>query len=261
VSLATIGTGIMLQAGNGDGTATSATHRLGSGTNGVVTTTVVATGVAGNAYRVVARLAPTVSASLSASINGNLVTVLYGTTAGGTNDPAKNTATLVAAAIGALTGLDAVASGTGAGVVSELVDGEQFSGGSTDLDGETYATVAELVAVKPPGYSRNEVDVTNHNAGIEEKLLGMLRVGQVTGKCNWIPTDPTHDSDSGTLADIRANRKRNWRIAFPPTGTPNWTFPARVQKWDLAEITTDAAVQYDFALTLDGDVVMVNTEA
>lgn len=258
MSQATIGTGILIQAGNGDGTATSATHRLGTGTNGVVTTTVTATGLAGNAYRLVSRLATTISAALSAALSGNVITVTFGTTAGGLNDPAKNTATLVAAAIDALAGVTAVASGTGAGVVTEIVGGEQFSGGSADMSGETFVTVAELLTVKPPSFMRNEIDVSNHNAGVEEKLLGMLRVGQVTGKCNWIPTDVSHDSDTGILSDIRANKRRNWRIAFPPIGVPNWTFGARVQKWDLAEINTDGAEQFDFALTLDSDVVMVN---
>ena len=124
----------------------------------------------------------------------------------------------------------------------------------------TYVTVAELVSLKPPAFSRNEIDVSNHNNGIEEKLLGMLRQGSVTGKCNWLPTNATHvNTGSGLLADITGNVKSNWRITFPPSGLPHWTFPARVQLFELGEMTTDAAMQVDFALTIDGSITMVNS--
>lgn len=124
---------------------------------------------------------------------------------------------------------------------------------------ETFVTVAEIVALKPPQLSRNEVDVSNHNEGEEAKILGMLRKGQVTGTLNWLPTDATHsDSGQGILADIIANRKRNWQIAYPPDGLPKWTFPGRVQLFDPQEVTVDAPMQVAFALTIDGALTMVN---
>lgn len=125
---------------------------------------------------------------------------------------------------------------------------------------ENFVTVAELVTLTPAPFSRNEVEVSTHNAGTDAKILGMLRRGQVTGTCNWVPTDPTHGSTgSGMLADILANVKRNWRITFPPNGFPHFTMPARVQLFELQEMTTDAPMQFGFALTIDGAITVVES--
>lgn len=125
---------------------------------------------------------------------------------------------------------------------------------------EVFVTVAEIVTLKPPQLSRNEIDVSTHNEGQEAKILGMLRKGQVTGTLNWLPTDATHSNlAGGILADILGNIKRNWRIAFPPSGLPHWTFPGRVQLFDPQDVNTDAALQIAFALTIDGAIVMVNS--
>lgn len=125
---------------------------------------------------------------------------------------------------------------------------------------ENFVTIAEIVSLKPPQLSRNEIDVSVHNVPSDAKILGMLRKGQVTGTLNWVPTDPTHSSDTGgILADILGNVKRNWRIKMPPDGLPYWTMPARVQLFDPQEAGVDAALQVGFALTVDGEIQMVNS--
>lgn len=118
---------------------------------------------------------------------------------------------------------------------------------------EVFVAIAEIVSLKPPQFSRNEIDVSNHNEGQESKILGMLRKGQVTGTLNWLPLDATHSATGvGMLANILANTKRNWQIAFPPASSPVFTFAARVQLFDIQEITVDAAMQVNYALTIDG---------
>ena len=125
---------------------------------------------------------------------------------------------------------------------------------------ENFTALAEIVSLQPPGYSRNEIEVSNHNNGIEEKLLGLLRYGQVKGKCNWLPNDATQiNTGVGMRADILANVRANWRITFPPSGLPHWTFPARVQMFSPPDVGVDVALQMDFALTLDGTITEVNS--
>ncbi len=124
---------------------------------------------------------------------------------------------------------------------------------------EVFTTVAEIVALKPPPLSRNEIDVSTHNEGEESKILGMLRKGQVTGTLNWLPTDATQDDSTGILADILANTKRNWQIAMPPNGLPTWTMGARVQLFDIQDVTLDAAMQVAFAMTIDGPITMASS--
>jgi len=136
----------------------------------------------------------------------------------------------------------------GTGILLKRGDG----GGAS----ENFVTFAEIVALKPPALSRNEIDVSTHNAGQEDKLLGMLRKGQVMGTLNWVPTDPTHIQ---ILADIEANVKANYRITFPPNGLPHWTMPARVQLFEPPEVGVDTALQISFALTIDGTITKVNS--
>lgn len=127
---------------------------------------------------------------------------------------------------------------------------------------EVFTAVAEIMSLKPPQLSRNEIEVTSHNEAVasgEAKILGMLRKGQVTGTLNWVPTDPTHDDQTGLLADILANTKRNWRIEYPPNGLPHWTFPGRVQLADPQDVTTDSPLQIAFGLTIDGAITIVNS--
>jgi hypothetical protein len=121
---------------------------------------------------------------------------------------------------------------------------------------EMFATLAELVSLKPSGLSRNEIEVSTHNEGQEAKILGMLRKGPVTFTCNWVPTDATH---AALLADILANTKRNWQIWFPPSGLPLWTFPARVQLFDPPDVGVDVAMQISGQLTIDGTIVMTTS--
>lgn len=122
---------------------------------------------------------------------------------------------------------------------------------------ENFVTVAEVVSLKAPQVSRNEVDVSPVSVDEDAKLLGILRRGQVTGTANWVPGDVSHEA---LLADILANTKRNWRIAFPPDGFPHWTMPARVQLFDPQEVSADSPLQFAFAMTIDGTIVIVNEE-
>ena len=90
-------------------------------------------------------------------------------------------------------------------------------------------------------------------------ILGMLRKSAVTGTCNLIPEDATHSmAEGGMLGDILDNVKRNWRIEYPPAGLPHDTFPGRIQLFEPQEVTTDAPLQFAFAITLDGPIIRVS---
>jgi hypothetical protein len=119
---------------------------------------------------------------------------------------------------------------------------------------EIFTAVGELVSLKPPALSRNEIDVTAHNVPRDAKILGIFRQGQVSGMINYVPTDPTHQL---MLSDLNANTKRNWRITYPPDAVEHDTFPARVQLFEVQDAPVDAALQAAFALTIDGEIVSV----
>ena len=107
----------------------SATATIGAGTNGVVTITVVEPGTEGNSYTVVVVLGVGNNIAMSAVLVGTALTVTLGTTGAGVADDTKNTAVLVAAAIGAIPELGATASGTGSSRIP-VTSVRSFSGGS-----------------------------------------------------------------------------------------------------------------------------------
>jgi hypothetical protein len=85
--------------------------------NATLTVTAATAGTAGNNLSVKAVLAGAIDTALSAAIASNVITITLGTDGAGLNDATKNTGTLVAAAVDALSEVGCTTSGTGAGVV------------------------------------------------------------------------------------------------------------------------------------------------
>ena len=101
-------------------------------TNATLTITAATSGWAGNAINVVAAASGSANAALDAAISGNDITITLGTDAQGDADATKNTGTLVAAAVDALTEVTCTTSGTGAGVVAAF--SKQYLSGGHDAN-------------------------------------------------------------------------------------------------------------------------------
>ncbi len=110
-------------------TLIAASASIGSGGNGVVTILVDATGSPGNLYAVTVAVAVGLSQALAAAVNGTAITVTLGTDGAGAADASKNTATLIAAAVDALDGVSATASGDGSGTILAASGPTSFAGG------------------------------------------------------------------------------------------------------------------------------------
>lgn len=111
----------------------NATADIGSGANGTVTITADGTdtdGVDGNDWNVEVTV-PAGTSPLTVSTSGTTITVALSVSGGSPVGP-DNTATLVAAAIDALTDFSATASGTGADSLSAAEDVD-FAGGTSDV--------------------------------------------------------------------------------------------------------------------------------
>lgn len=90
-------------------------------TNATLTVTAATAGYAGNDIRIaIVTGAPSLNVSLAAAIASNLITVTLGTDGSGVLDDTKNTGTLVAAAVDALTEVICTTSGSGAGIVAPV---------------------------------------------------------------------------------------------------------------------------------------------
>ncbi len=120
-------------------TAQQASAAIGTGGNGVVTITVDLAGNPGNLYTVTVAVAVGLSQALAAAVVGTAITVTLGTDGAGAADATKNTATLIAAAVDALAGVAAVASGNGSGTILAASGPTTFTGGRDTLRLEDVA--------------------------------------------------------------------------------------------------------------------------
>lgn len=123
--------------------ARAATATIGSGANGVVTVTATTAGAAANTNTIRSVLGSGNDVALSAAVNSGVITVTLGTDGGGLADDAKNTATLVAAAVDGVTGYDAVASGSGATPVP-VTSAQSFAGGHDVMTVRDLAKAANV---------------------------------------------------------------------------------------------------------------------
>lgn len=117
----------------------SAVKAIGAGGDGTVNITVDQPGTLGNEYTV-AIVVPGGTSPLSAVLNGTALTVNLDVTVG-VPTVGANTATLIAAAIAALPGLSATATGTGADEITVAAAASAFTGGLTDTRPHNLARV------------------------------------------------------------------------------------------------------------------------
>jgi len=145
-----LGVGNLGYVYNEDDTA-NATASIGTGADGVVTITAEGdlAGSDGNAYTV-SVITTAGTQSLSAAVVSNELQVTLAAT-GGVLDVGANTATLIAAAIGALDDFSAVASGTGADEIVAAEGPFQFSGGATTVIRQLNWNAGPLVSISQAG--------------------------------------------------------------------------------------------------------------
>ncbi len=157
--------------------AVKATATIGEGTDGTVTIERDTAGVAGNTYTVEVVEGVGNSVAMSAVLTSTDLVVTLGTDVSGDLDPAKNTATLVAAAIHAESGISATASGTGGTALPVAEPVKNFTGGAdsyTEIIGWDSPTVEDQ-ATKVPFQAEVYVQSHNDQGGREAYLVYTFR--------------------------------------------------------------------------------------
>ena len=140
IAMDLIGSGKMTRLDAVTAGATSATATIGSGANGTVTITVDVAGTAGNAYTIEVNFGVGNNQPLAANLSGTDIVVTLATDGSGNPDNTANTATLIAAAIHALAGVSAVASGSGATAISTESGPTSFTGGAAATTAYAFPT-------------------------------------------------------------------------------------------------------------------------
>lgn len=101
---------------------------IGAGADGVITIYSDLVGTEGNDFTITVSSTGANDCAMSASISGTDITVVLGKTVAAL-EPTKNTAILIATAIDALEGVNAVHSGTGATAIGAGIAKTNFTGG------------------------------------------------------------------------------------------------------------------------------------
>lgn len=124
------------------------------------------------------------------------------------------------------------------------------SGGTFDPVADSdFVTVAEITEVDPGGMSRNKIETSIHNDGVESHVLGILRQNDPTLKVNYVGNEATHII---ILSDIAGNVKAVWRVLFP-SGIKR-TGPGFIQQFKFDAIPVDGKQGASLAWTWAGPV-------
>lgn len=179
-----------------------ATAAIGAGGNGTVTTSVDLQGPLGNQYTIQVFL-PAGTAALSAKLVGTAIQVNLAVTSGVATAGA-NTATLIAAAITALPGVSAVASGTGASEITTASGPTAFTGGRNDA---RPINLGDVLAT----YSINAWELTCQYAGADGNNLRTLVSGDASyydtataSYSRFLVTVQQYDADLGAWATVES---------------------------------------------------------
>ena len=92
---------------------------------------------------------------------------------------------------------------------------------------EAFTTIGEVGAIAGPGQKTDTHDVTNQSSagGVEEIVPTIIRTEDVTFPINLNVLDPTHDNNTGMMADQTNRTLRNYRL-FLKTSTKYVQFAA-----------------------------------
>lgn len=110
--------------------------------------------------------------------------------------------------------------------------GAALQRGNGDGPPETFTTITEVQDIKGPSPQLEIVDVTNHDSPnfYQEIIPGILKPGQVTFGCNWVPTASA--TQEGLRTDQSGRVLRNFKVVFTTTPAKTAAFAAYVTKFD-----------------------------
>ncbi len=121
---------------------------------------------------------------------------------------------------------------------------------------ETFTTIAEVRDIEGPELEAEMKEVTSHDSGgWREFIPTLLGAGEVSFDLNFIPGDPTHDAQTGLVADMFSRTKRNYQLVWPDS--EGWQFAAYVSGFNPSAPVEDELAA-EVALTVTGAVAEIS---
>ena len=114
--------------------------------------------------------------------------------------------------------------------------GSQFQRSDNGTSGGAFASVGTVYDIRPPGLSRETVDVTSH-ASTERwrEFIGGLRDGGEMAVD--IEFDPSAQAVADFLADLNADAAGYYKIIFP--NTTEWAFAGLMNGFEATDPLDD----------------------
>jgi len=81
--------------------------------------------------------------------------------------------------------------------------------------GGAFTDIAEQGDITPPALTRNEFEALTQLEDIDSYVLGVLRRSTVTIGMNFIPTNNTHDHQTGLYYLMIHNTMTGYRFTYP----------------------------------------------
>ena len=121
---------------------------------------------------------------------------------------------------------------------------------------EVFTSVAEVVSMSGPNFSRESVDFTHMSSANDYKEFkpGMKDGGEVTFEGRWLPGDSSHDASTGVLSLFEAGSIDNWKLTFPDGS--DFTFAAFVTGLSPSIGGVDDPVNMSVTLKVSGKPVL-----
>lgn len=96
---------------------------------------------------------------------------------------------------------------------------------------ESFATIANVMTIGGPEYTKDMLEVTSHDSpGGWKEFVGSLKDGGTLSlDINFDPANTTHVALLQSLLD--ESQPTNWQLVFPDPAHTTWTIPAMVQKF------------------------------
>lgn len=111
----------------------------------------------------------------------------------------------------------------------------------------TYAYVAEVSSLTPPGWTRDTIDVTHLESPdkAKEYIAGMIDAGEASITINFVP------SASDTLLAAFTAERDNFRILFPG-GAFALNFTGIVTAYEISDLVADDKMSATFTVKATG---------
>jgi hypothetical protein len=122
----------------------------------------------------------------------------------------------------------------------------------------TYAVIAEVGDITPPGLERNEFDATAQQEDIDSYALGVLRRITLVFEMNFIPSDASQNHISGLHRSMIDGDMDNWEVAFPD-GTA-WIGAGQISRLE-SKAPNDGKLSLDVTIRFSGGFAITTIHA